>query len=89
VDAGAGGRHRFEVKVKAGRVPAGGFRVEVYADPGEVHVLERDGGDKQGVFTYSGSAPATRPAADYTPRVVPWHQGAQIPLECAHILWYS
>jgi glycogen phosphorylase len=89
--AGSGGAdmHRFEVKVRAGRVPAGGFQVEVYADPGETHILKREGGDRQGVFTYSGSVPATRPAADYTPRVVPWHQGAQIPLECGHILWYS
>ncbi len=80
--------HEFEVKVRAGRVPADGFRVEVYAQPGEVHLLERDGGDKQGVFVYRGSIPAIRPAEDYTPRVVPWHKGANVPLECDHILWY-
>ncbi len=88
-DGGASDLHRFRVQVRTGRIPADGFRVEIYADPGEVHVLERGQGDSQGVFTYTGSVPAIRPASDYTPRVVPWHQGAQIPLECDHILWYS
>lgn len=32
--------------------------------------------------------PAFRPARDYTPRVVPWHAAAHVPLEADHILWY-
>jgi len=84
-----GRRHEFHVKVSSGRVPADAFHVEVYAEPGEVHVFEREGGDAGGVFTYVVSIPAARPAEDYTPRVVPWRQGVQVPLECSHILWYS
>ena len=50
-------------RISAGRVPADAFRVEVYAEPGEIHVLERDGGDAHGVFSYTASVPATdRPA---------------------------
>jgi len=31
--------------------------------------------------------PATRPAADYTPRVIPRSSGVAVPLEATHILW--
>jgi len=38
-------------------------------------------------FTYTVRIPATRPAADYTPRLIPAHQGASVPLEAPFILW--
>jgi starch phosphorylase len=38
-------------------------------------------------FTYTARIPATRPAADYTPRLIPAHQGASVPLEAPFILW--
>jgi starch phosphorylase len=86
---GADGQMRvFHVEVSAGRVPPDAIRVEVYAEPDEVHVLEKVGGDAHGVFSYSASVPAHRPAGDYTPRIVPWHPSARVPLECDHILWY-
>ena len=58
--------------------------------PGEVHVLERDGGDAAGSLQrYSRlRSRRVRPAGTTLPRVVPWHPGAQVPLECDHILWY-
>jgi len=86
---GVGARHLFQARVSTGRLPADAFQVEMYAEPGEVLVLERDGGDAKGTFAYSGFIPARRPAGDYTPRLVPWHPGARVPLECAHILWYG
>jgi starch phosphorylase len=86
---GADGQMRvFHVEVSAGRVPPDAIRVEVYAEPDEVHVLEKVGDDAHGVFSYSASVPAHRPAGDYTPRIVPWHPSARVPLECDHILWY-
>jgi starch phosphorylase len=39
-------------------------------------------------YSYRVTLPATRPAADYTPRVVPWHPSALVPLEAGHIIWY-
>ena len=38
-------------------------------------------------FIYEASVSATRPAEDYTPRIVPYHPQAFIPLEDSHILW--
>jgi len=40
-----------------------------------------------GGYTYRAQAPATRPAADYTARVIPHCDGVAIPLEEARILW--
>jgi glycogen phosphorylase len=88
-DSATGRMWLFKVRVSAGRVPLDAFRVELYSEPEETHILERDDGDARGVFTYSKAIPADRPAGDYTPRVVPWHPGAQVPLECDHIVWYG
>jgi starch phosphorylase len=41
-----------------------------------------------GVYTYTAALPATRPAGDYTPRVVPYHPDALVPIEANQILWY-
>ena len=38
-------------------------------------------------FIYGARLPAKRAVEDYTPRIVPYHGGAFIPLEEAHILW--
>jgi glycogen phosphorylase len=38
-------------------------------------------------YLYSAHVPATRPAGDYTPRVIPHHPAAIVPLEAAQILW--
>jgi starch phosphorylase len=38
-------------------------------------------------FVYGAKVPAKRAAEDYTPRIVPYHEHAFIPLEEAHILW--
>ncbi len=88
VDGPGGQIHLFEVKVSAGRVPAGAFRVEMYAGPDDIHVLERIGGDARGVFSYTASVAGHRRAGEYTPRIVPWHPSARVPLECDRILWY-
>jgi starch phosphorylase len=40
-----------------------------------------------GYLVYSGKAPAVRPATDYTPRIIPHHANASIPLEAEQILW--
>jgi starch phosphorylase len=40
-----------------------------------------------GPSLYSVSVPATRPAGDYTPRLIPRHEGVSIPLEEPAILW--
>jgi starch phosphorylase len=96
-----GETHVFRATVSHGAVPSNAFHVQVYAEPGEVHVLEPERGDRvaggpepqtrgggREVLAYSASIPALRPAGDYTPRIVPWHPAARVPLECERILWY-
>jgi starch phosphorylase len=38
-------------------------------------------------YMYCASIPANRPVQDYTPRIVPFHQEAIIPIEESHSLW--
>lgn len=38
-------------------------------------------------FIYRARVPAKRAVEDYTPRIVPYHAQAFIPMEEAHILW--
>jgi hypothetical protein len=42
--------------------------------------------DAQG-HVYSARVPASHPATDYTPRIIPNHPEAEVPLEAAQILW--
>ena len=37
--------------------------------------------------TYLAKVPATRPTSDFTPRVIPYHANASVPLETEQILW--
>ena len=87
------GEHEFLVEVYLGGLDADAVRVELFADP-------VDGGESlrrtmahvrtpevDGVYEYTASVPASRPAGDYTPRLVPRHPEAGTPLEAPHILW--
>jgi starch phosphorylase len=88
------GLHVFEVQVYLDDIDPEAVRVELYANCSEDAApirLEmkraRPLVGSSGGFIYEGSVPAERPASDYTPRVVPWHEDAPVPLEAAHILW--
>jgi starch phosphorylase len=91
----ADGRYQFNVDVYLDDVPAEVVRVELYADPVDggdpVRLpLERAGalvGAANG-YSYTGSVPAERPLAHYTPRIVPVHASASTPLEETLILWH-
>jgi glycogen phosphorylase len=48
---------------------------------------ERVAGAKTG-FTYNASIPKNRPVGDFTPRLIPQHTGASVPLEAGFILWH-
>jgi starch phosphorylase len=88
-----GGQHRFQLEVSLGDLPPDEVQVELYANAlhdGSVerHVMSR-GNDSNGAGDdrYSVWVPATRPANDYTPRLIPYHAGALIPLEASQLLW--
>jgi len=87
-------RWNFRVAVYLGELDPVCVRVELYADPAEgqaaVCVPMCRGESLPGAvhgFLYHGSVPASRPAEHFTPRLVPWHPAARVPLEAGHILW--
>ena len=89
-------QHLFEVQVFLDEIAPDTVRIELYAegehDHGPVKQEMARGrqlvGSVQG-FVYRAGVPATRPATDYTPRVVPCFQHAAVPLEASRILWQS
>jgi starch phosphorylase len=87
------GRHVFEVEAFLGSLDPESVRVELYADGvngGEAARQEMRRGQQlteANGYIYSAQVPATRPATDYTARVIPQHAGVAIPLEAARILW--
>jgi starch phosphorylase len=87
------GKHVFEVRVYLSGLDPHSVRVELYADgvnSGEPVRQEMTRGgqlvDAKGAI-YSTQVPTTRPATDYTARVIPQHSGVAVPLEADPILW--
>ena len=87
------GKHVFEVHVYLSGLDPNTLRVELYADGvdgGEPLRQEMmRGGQLVGAngYIYSAQVPSTRPATDYTARLIPHHSGVAVPLEAARILW--
>ena len=88
------GQHRFKVEIVPGGLHADQFQVEIYAaqtnqrgsNPEVIPACDSSA-DPSGTLLYSACCPATRPAGDYTARVVPAHAGVLVPLEASQILW--
>jgi starch phosphorylase len=49
--------------------------------------LARQPASAGGGYVYRAQVPASRPATDYTARLIPHFDGVAVPLEEAHILW--
>jgi starch phosphorylase len=88
------GRHDFQVQVSLGKLNPDQLKVELYADSIqegepvlEVMIAPDPGVDFTGMLTYSAQVSATRPASDYTARIIPHHPHASVPLEAERILW--
>ena len=84
----------FEVDVFLNDLDSNAVRVELYADgaDGGEPVCEEMTGvrprvDAAGPWVYRATVPTTRPASDYTARMIPQRSGVAIPLESARILW--
>jgi starch phosphorylase len=82
------------VRVDLGSLNPDHVQVELYADgqagDGPVrHVMTRDEGTAGSThdFIYTAKLDASRPAGDFTARLVPSFAGASIPLEAPFILW--
>ena len=88
------GQHFFEVEVSPGILTLDQLQIELYADSvlggkPAIEVMTESIllADSPGVFIYSAQVPATRPASDYTARIIPHHPNASVPLEAGQILW--
>lgn len=88
------GRWRFAVEVDFGSIDPRDVRVELYADPigaePGVAIPMEPGiptAGRAGAATYVAGVPDGRPSTDFTPRIVPWHPDAVVPLEAPFILW--
>jgi starch phosphorylase len=71
---------QLQIELFADSVQGGEPALEVMTAPGP-------SADSPGAFVYSAQVPATRPASDYTARVIPRHPNASVPLEARQILW--
>jgi glycogen phosphorylase len=87
------GRHHFRVEVNFGGVDPGAVLVELYAmgqdgQPVRQAMVQGDQlPDRQGSFVYTAQMAASRPAGDFTPRIIPKIDGMTVPLETSLILW--
>jgi starch phosphorylase len=88
------GQHFFQADVASGFLTSDHLRVELYADSAhgqcacsEAMNLSGPCKDTRGAFTYLAQVSATRPASDYTARIVPYHLNAVVPLEAGQIVW--
>ncbi|MBD3811447.1 MAG: alpha-glucan family phosphorylase [Betaproteobacteria bacterium] len=90
----ADGQHVFEIQLYLDDVDPDTVRVELYANgvdgaPSARVAMQRVRqlvGAANG-YAYHAAVPATRPATDYTARLIPFHASLAVPLEDAHILW--
>ena len=89
------GRQVFQVQLYLGDLSPEQVHVELYAEPLDGAPAVRQemtrGNPLPGstkAFVYGAEVSASRSPADYTPRVMPWHPAARIPLEDSHILWF-
>jgi len=91
-----GEQYLFHVQVFLDEIDADAVSVELYANPLKdedpiTHAMTRDEPlpGAASTSTYSASITTSRPVTDYTPRLVPRHEGAFVPLETPFILWHE
>ena len=89
-----GTQHVFEVHVYLGDIDPDAVRLELYSNSvnGGDPVRQEMKAVRQlaatlGGYVYTASVSATRPATDYTARVIPFHDSVAVPLETEQILW--
>jgi hypothetical protein len=91
-----GEQYFFEVQVYLDELDPEAVQLELYAEGQNgsapfrrpMNRGERLVGSQNG-FMYAVQVPATRPADDYTPRLIPHYAAASVPLEASFILWYD
>ena len=90
----AGDFHRFRAQVYMNGIEPEAVRVELYANSNGGSAPFRQAMTRAealvgavGGFVFTADVPSNRPAADYTPRIVPAYRDLAVPLETPEILW--
>jgi starch phosphorylase len=89
-----GQHHKFKIEVHLNGINPNSVRVELYADginggspiKQEMKRISQSAGPA-GNYVFNAQVSSTRPAADFTARVIPYHDGVAIPMEASQILW--
>jgi starch phosphorylase len=87
------GWHYFQVQLFSGDLKPDELKVELYADPLQgTSALEtmtacKGESEPSGEQKFAAHVPSSRPASDYTVRVIPVHADVSLPLEAEMILW--
>jgi starch phosphorylase len=87
------GRWTFRIPVSLGGIDADAVRVELYADPAGESLGVREpmkecaGGAAAGTRVFECTIATSRPVSNFTPRVVPFHPEARLPLELPLLTW--
>ncbi len=87
------GRHSFEVSAYLGDIEPDSIRVELYAEGRDGATPERAAMRRAAPlvgargYVYVATVPDSRPASEFTPRIVPFHPDLAIPLELPAIAW--
>ena len=90
-----GEEHRFRAQVYLGKLNPDAVKVELYAesldggDPARHAMVRGEPLAGENAWYYSATVRADRPVIDFTPRIIPCHSEAFVPLESAEILWYK
>jgi len=87
-------QHKFEVEIYFNSLDPDTVEVQLFANGmnGEAPIIQKMTrgkkieGENNG-YIYHASVATTRPALDYTPRIIPNLPGVSVPLEAALILW--
>jgi starch phosphorylase len=82
--------HRLEVDIYLNQVNPEYVRAELYSEV-QVYPMQllKSPDISSGLHTYTVEIPSTQNLDYFTPRLIPHHPDAFIPLETAHILWKS
>ena len=87
-------QHFFRIEIYPGVLTRDQLQVELYADSmhGGMPAIEAMTApepcpNSPAVLTYTAHVSATRPASDFTARIVPHHPNALVPLEAVQIIW--
>ena len=90
-----GKEYAITVTVYLDELDTNAVQVQLYAESQgnggpEIHVMEITGATgTANSYLYRARIPALRPVEHYTPRIIPYFNGAAVPLEASQILWYE